>query len=180
MIIRSSLATDLPAIAAIYGHHVLHGTGTFETEPPSLEEMTRRWQTVTEAGWPHLVLCVDHQVLGFAYAQPFRPRQAYRHTLEDSIYLAPDAVRKGHGRALLAELVARSELVGGRQMIAVIGDSTNRASIGLHAALGFAHTGLLKSSGWKHGRWLDVVLMQRPLGLGDESLPATEVSAPSL
>lgn len=168
MIIRPTLAADIGALTEIYGHHVLHGSGSFETEAPDEAEMHRRWQAVTAQGMPHLVLAGERQLLGFAYAQPFRPRQAYRWTLEDSIYLAPQASNRGLGRALLAELIAQAERVGARQMVAVIGGATNRASIGLHSALGFSHMGQLKSSGWKQGRWHDTVFMQRPLGRGDE------------
>ena len=171
MIIRPTQSDDIGSICSIYGHHVLHGTGTFETEAPNVAEMQHRWQSIVAQGMPHLVLTSAQGVLGFAYAQPFRPRQAYRHTLEDSIYLAPEVIGRGLGRALLAELIRRAELLDARQMVAVIGDSANQASIGLHAALGFHHTGQLSSSGWKHGRWLDVVLMQRPLGTGDAEPP---------
>ena len=171
MIIRPTQAQDIESICSIYGHHVVHGTGNFETEAPTVAEMQRRWLSIVELGMPHLVVTSAQVVLGFAYAQPFRPRQAYRHTLEDSIYLAPEASGRGLGRSLMAELIRRAEQLDARQMVAVIGDSANRASIGLHAALGFHHTGQLSSSGWKHGRWLDVVLMQRPLGTGDAEPP---------
>jgi phosphinothricin acetyltransferase len=161
----------LPAIAAIYAHHVQNGTGSFEIEAPDVDEMTRRWQAVTAQGMPHLVLRQADQVLGFAYAQPFRPRLAYRYTLEDSIYLHPQAMGRGLGRLLLAELIARAERLGARQMVAVIGDSANHGSIGLHRALGFVPAGQLRASGFKHDRWLDTVFMQRPLGAGDQSPP---------
>ncbi|MEY2660393.1 MAG: hypothetical protein RLZZ123_1565 [Pseudomonadota bacterium] len=172
MLIRPTIATDIADLTAIYGHHVRHGTGTFETEAPSEADMQARWQSVIGLGMPHLVLAHEERVRGFAYAQPFRPRQAYRYCLEDSIYMAPDLVGQGLGRVLLAELIARAERLGARQMVAVIGDSNNRASIGLHQGLGFVDAGRLHASGWKHGRWLDVVLMQRHLGAGDESPPA--------
>jgi len=171
ILIRPSLETDLPAIHAIYGAAVLHGTGTFETEVPDLPEMTRRRAEVLGRSLPWLVAEQAGQVLGYAYANYFRPRLAYRFCLEDSIYLAPNQQGKGLGRLLLAELIARCEAAGARQMLAVIGDSENKGSIGVHAALGFEHTGILKSSGWKFGRWLDVVLMQRQLGAGDQSSP---------
>jgi phosphinothricin acetyltransferase len=166
-VLRPSTETDIPAIQAIYAHAVLHGTGTFETEVPDVAEMTRRRAEVLSRGLPFLVAELDGSVAGYAYANYFRPRLAYRYCLEDSIYLAPTAQGKGLGRLLLAELIARCEAAGGRQMLAVIGDADNKGSVGLHTALGFSHTGVLKSSGWKFGRWLDVVLMQRQLGQGD-------------
>ena len=169
--LRPSTEADLPALHAIYQHAVLHGTGTFETEVPELAEMARRRQEVLGRGLPWLVAQRGDQVLGYAYANYFRPRLAYRFCLEDSIYLHPAAQGQGIGRLLLAELIARCEALGARQMLAVIGDSQNQGSIGVHRALGFEHTGVLKSSGWKFGRWLDVVLMQRQLGPGDQSSP---------
>jgi len=169
--IRPSTEQDLPSIQAIYEHAVLHGTGTFETEVPELAEMARRRQEVLSRGLPWLVAESDGRVLGYAYANYFRPRMAYRFCLEDSIYLHPDSQGKGVGRLLLAELIARCEAAGARQMLAVIGDSENAGSIGLHSALGFEHTGVLRNSGWKFGRWLDVVLMQRQLGAGAETSP---------
>lgn len=169
--IRPSTEQDLPSIQAIYEHAVLHGTGTFETEVPELAEMTRRRQEVLSRCLPWLVAESGGRVLGYAYANYFRPRMAYRFCLEDSIYLHPDSQGKGLGRLLLAELIARCEAAGARQMLAVIGDSENTGSIGLHSALGFEHTGVLRNSGWKFGRWLDVVLMQRQLGAGAETSP---------
>jgi L-amino acid N-acyltransferase YncA len=169
--IRPSLSGDIPAIAAIYGHHVLHGTGTFELETPDEAEMARRRDDVLGKGLPWLVAEDGEGVLGYAYANHFRPRRAYRFCLEDSIYIAPRAQGRGVGRLLLAELMARCEALGARQMLAVIGDSANAGSIGLHRALGFHDTGVLKASGWKFDRWLDVVLMQKPLGLGDAADP---------
>jgi len=165
-VIRPSNVGDLPAIHAIYADAVLHGTGTFETEIPDLAELARRRDEVLSRDLPHLVAEQGGEVLGFAYGNYFRPRMAYRFCIEDSIYMAPKAQGRGVGRLLLAELMARCEAAGGRQMLAVIGDAHNRGSIGLHEALGFEHTGVLKASGWKFGRWLDVVLMQRTLGLG--------------
>lgn len=167
--IRPSAETDLPAIQAIYGQAVLEGTGTFETEVPGVEEMGRRRAEVLGRGLPWLVAERDGVVLGYAYANYFRPRLAYRFCVEDSIYLAPAAQGQGIGRLLLAELIARCEAAGSRQMLAVIGDAANAGSIGVHTALGFQHTGLVKSAGWKFGRWLDVVMMQRTLGLGDSA-----------
>lgn len=166
MLIRPTTGADLSALTAIYAHHVSHGTGTFELDPPDAIEMSRRRDDVLSKGLPWLIAEEDGAVLGFAYANHFRPRRAYRFCVEDSIYLAPQALGRGIGRLLLAELIARCEAQGARQMLAVIGDQDNRASIALHAALGFAHTGVLKASGWKFGRWLDVILMQRALGRG--------------
>lgn len=171
LLVRTGVESDLPAITAIYAWNVLHGTGTFELDPPDLAEMTRRHADVLAKGLPWLVAERDGQVLGYAYANPFRPRPAFRFALEDSIYLHPDARGQGLGRLLLAELIARCTALGARQMLAVIGDSANHASIALHRSCGFEPTGVLKSSGWKFGRWLDVVLMQRSLGHGDASAP---------
>jgi L-amino acid N-acyltransferase YncA len=172
-IIRPSSPDDLPPVASIYRWNVEHGTGTFELEGPSVDEMARRRDDVLAKGLPWLALEVDGQVLGYAYANAFRPRPAYRFCLEDSIYLAPEAVGRGYGRLLLAELLARCEAAGARQMLAVIGDSANAGSIGLHRALGFERVGLLHAAGWKFGRWLDVVVMQKSLGLGaDAPAPA--------
>lgn len=172
LLLRPSTAADLPAITAIYAHNVLHGTGTFELDPPDATEMARRRDDVLGKGLPWLVAERRGEVLGYAYANHFRPRKAYRFCLEDSIYLAPQALRQGIGRVLLAELIGQCEALGARQMLAVIGDSANGGSIGVHRALGFEHTGVLKAAGWKFGRWLDVVLMQRPLGFGDREGPA--------
>lgn len=169
--LRPSTDADLPAIQAIYAHAVLHGTGTFETEVPDVAEMSRRREEVLGRGLPWLVAEREGRLLGYAYANYFRPRLAYRFCLEDSIYLHPDSQGQGLGRLLLAELIGRCEALGARQMLAVIGDAENLGSIGLHRALGFADTGVLKSAGWKFGRWLDVVLMQRQLGLGDAGSP---------
>ena len=165
--LRPSTDADLPAIQAIYAQAVLQGTGTFETEVPSVEEMGRRRAEVLGRQLPWLVAERGGEILGYAYANYFRPRLAYRFCVEDSIYLAPAAQGQGVGRLLLAELMARCEAAGARQMLAVIGDANNAGSIGVHRALGFQHTGVLKSAGWKFDRWLDVVLMQRPLGAGD-------------
>ncbi|MBI5260034.1 MAG: N-acetyltransferase [Burkholderiales bacterium] len=171
LLIRPSTTADLPAITAIYAHNVLTGTGTFELEAPDEAEMARRRDDVVGKGLPWLVALAQGRVLGYAYANHFRPRRAYRFCLEDSIYLDQDARGQGVGRLLLTELISRCEVLGARQMLAVIGDSANAGSIGLHAALGFVHTGVLKSSGWKFDRWLDVVLMQRSLGVGDNTAP---------
>jgi len=172
LLIRPSTADDVPAIAAIYAWHVLNGTGTFELEAPDTPEMARRRADVIDKGLPWLVAERDGEVLGYAYANHFRPRRAYRFCLEDSIYLAPAAQGQGVGRLLLAELISQCEARGARQMLAVIGDSANAGSIGVHRTLGFEQTGLIRSAGWKFDRWLDVVMMQRPLGLGDGAQPA--------
>jgi L-amino acid N-acyltransferase YncA len=170
-LIRPSRDEDLDAITRIYGHHVLHGTGTFETTPPTLAEMTARRADVLGKGLPWLVAEEDGQVLGFAYGNWFKPRPAYRFSVEDSIYMDPSAHRKGLGRALLAELLAALERAGTRKVMAVIGDSANAGSIGVHKALGFEPVGVVQSCGWKFGRWLDIVLMQKTLGAGDSTPP---------
>jgi L-amino acid N-acyltransferase YncA len=169
--IRPSTDGDLGAIQAIYATAVQEGTGTFETEPPSLDEMARRRAEVLGRNLPWLVAEAGGRVLGYAYANYFRPRLAYRFCLEDSIYLHPQAQGMGLGKLLLAELIARCEDQGARQMLAVIGDADNHGSIGIHRSAGFTHTGTLKSAGWKFGRWLDVVMMQRELGLGAHGSP---------
>jgi L-amino acid N-acyltransferase YncA len=170
-LIRPSRDEDLDAIARIYGHHVLHGTGTFETTPPSVADMTTRRADVLTKGLPWLVVEDGGQVLGFAYGNWFKPRPAYRFSAEDSIYMAPEAAGKGLGRALLAELLAALERAGVRRVMAVIGDSANAGSIGVHRALGFEPAGVITSCGWKFDRWLDIVLMQKPLGAGDSTPP---------
>lgn len=171
LIIRNSLPDDIPAITAIYKHHVLHGTGTFEIDPPSCDDMANRRADVIGKGLPYLVAAEGSQILGFAYCNWFKPRPAYRFSAEDSIYLAPEALGRGLGRSLLAELMQRAEAAGVRKLIAVIGDSANQGSIGVHQSMGFAHVGVLKSCGWKFDRWLDVVLMDKALGAGDSSAP---------
>ena len=169
--IRPSRDDDIDAITLIYAHHVLHGTGTFEVDPPSVQDMRARRAEVLARGLPWLVAESDNQVSGFAYCNWFKPRPAYRFSAEDSIYLAPHANGQGLGRALLAELTTQAERAGVRKLIAVIGDSGNTGSIGVHRALGFQHVGVLASCGWKFDRWLDVVLMERSLGLGDTTSP---------
>ena len=172
--IRPSTDADVPAIAAIYAHHVLHGTGTFETTPPTEADMAARRADVLGKGLPHLVVDEGGRVLGFAYCQWFKPRPAYRFSAEDSIYLHPDAAGKGLGKLLLAELEKQAEAVGIRKLIAVIGDSANAGSIGVHKALGFTPAGSFTSCGWKFGRWLDIVLMEKAIGDGDTTPPAAE------
>jgi phosphinothricin acetyltransferase len=173
--VRDSHDDDLSAIQAIYARHVREGGGSFELEPPDLVEMMRRRADVLRNGFPYLVAEAqepgNEQVVGYAYANFFRLRPAYRFTVENSIYIDPAAQGRGVGRLLLAELVARCEALGLHQMIAVIGDSGNTASIALHAACGFRFAGLLRASGWKFERWRDTVLMQRELGSGDRALP---------
>lgn len=170
-IIRASQSSDLPQITNIYGHHVLHGTGTFELTPPSASEMMQRRDEVLARDLPYLVAIEQESVLGFAYCNWFKPRPAYRFSAEVSIYLSPDASANGLGRAMLTELVRRAEQSGVRKLIAVIGDSANTASIGVHRAVGFNEVGVLKSCGWKFDRWLDVVLMDKALGHGDTTSP---------
>lgn len=169
--LRPARDSDLPAITAIYAHHVLHGTGTFETTPPTEPEMSARRADVLAKNLPYLVLEDDGRVQGFAYCNWFKPRPAYRFSAEDSIYLAPEAAGKGYGKLLLTELIAQAERAGVRKLIAVIGDSANAGSVGVHRSCGFAHTGTLEACGWKFGRWLDVVLMQRFIGQGNATSP---------
>ncbi len=169
--IRPSQPQDVPDIAAIYAHHVLVGTGTFEIEPPSLSDMADRRADVLTKGLPYLVAVDGNQVLGFAYCNWFKPRPAYRFSAEDSIYLAPAAQGQGLGRVLLTELASQAERVGVRKLIAVIGDSSNVGSVAVHRSVGFRPVGVLKSCGWKFDRWLDVVLMDMPLGPGDRCAP---------
>ena len=171
VILRDARDDDMEAVRAIYAHHVLHGLGSFEEEPPSLPDMKTRRAAVLAVGLPWLVAEIDGCIAGYAYAGPFRPRAAYRFAVEDSVYVAPDFPRRGVGRALLVELIARCEAGPWRQMLAVIGDSGNDGSVGLHRALGFRPVGTFASVGFKFGRWVDVVLMQRPLGAGDGTLP---------
>ena len=166
LLIRPSEDADLAAITEIYGLAVQSGTASFELEPPDQPEIARRRQAVVQAGLPWLTAERDGLVLGYAYAGPFRPRPAYRFCLENSIYVDARARGRGIGAWLLAELVARCEAWGARQMVAVIGDSANTPSINLHARLGFRHAGRVEHVGWKFGRWLDVVFMQRALGQG--------------
>ncbi len=162
---------DIPAITKIYAHAVLHGVASFEVDPPDEAEMTRRMRAVVDAGFPYLVAEKDGRVLGYAYAGLYRTRPAYRNSIENSVYVGPDAHRLGVGRALLVELIDIATRAGFRQMIAVIGDSGNAGSIGLHRALGFIFSGTIHSVGYKHGRWLDSVIMQRALGPGDTEPP---------
>ena len=167
--IRPSTDADVPTITAIYSHHVLQGTGTFEITPPTEADMAGRRADVLSKGLPYLVMEDASGILGFAYCNWFKPRPAYRFSAEDSIYLAPNAAGRGLGRLLLQELMAQAERAGVRKLIAVIGDSANHGSIGVHRSCGFQHVGLLSACGWKFERWLDVVLMERAIGQGSQT-----------
>jgi phosphinothricin acetyltransferase len=169
--IRVAALTDLPAITEIYRHAVLHGTATFELDPPGLAEMTRRFEALAAGGFPYLVAVVEDVVVGYAYAGPYRPRPAYRFTVENSVYLDPAAQGRRIGTRLMQDLIAASERRGYRQMVAVIGDSANAASIGVHARAGFQMIGTHRNVGFKFGRWLDTVLMQLALGEDGTTLP---------
>ena len=174
IVIRAAVDADLPAIAEIYAHHVLTGTASFEVEAPTVAEMRRRHRDVLVHGMPYFVASLSSsgsRVAGYAYATAYRARVAYRHTVEDSVYVDPGCARRGAGRALLAAVIGACETLGYRQMVAVIGGSDNAPSISLHAALGFQHTGVLPAVGRKFDRWIDTVLMQRALGPG-ASAPA--------
>jgi phosphinothricin acetyltransferase len=169
--IRRTTADDLPFITDIYEHAVRYGTATFELIPPDLAEMTRRFDVLMEGGFPYFVAALDGRVIGYAYAGAYRPRPAYRFTLENTVYLQPAIHRRGIGLQLLQRLIAESEARGYRQMIAVIGDSANAGSIGVHARCGFQMIGTNPNVGFKFGRWLDTVTMQLALGEGAATLP---------
>ncbi len=171
MQIRPARHADLPEIQAIYAHHVLHGTGTFEEAPPSVEEMAERFEAIIGRGWTWLVATDATGVLGYAYFTQFRDRSAYRHTAENSVYVRDDVRGQGVGKALLGQLLEEATSRGFRQMIAVIGDSENVGSIRVHASLGFRQAGVWHAVGAKFGRWLDVVIMQRALSRGDREPP---------
>ena len=170
--IRPANEADLPVITEIYAHAVRHGTATFELIPPDLAEMTRRFRGLMDGGFPYIVAAVEGRVIGYAYAGPYRPRPAYRFTVENSIYLQPATHRRGIGLRLLQQLIPECEARGYRQMIAVIGDSANAGSIGLHARCGFEMIGTHRNVGLKFGRWLDTVMMQLALGEGGTTVPA--------
>lgn len=172
MKIRRAAESDIASIAAIYGHHVEHGLASFELERPSNEEMLHRYREVVGNGFPYFVAEDDGRIVGYAYAGTYRARPAYRFTVENSVYIDPKAQRTGAGRALLNAVIDECERLGCRQMIAVIGDSANAASIGLHAACGFERVAMLPAVGFKFGRWVDSVFMQRALGEGDRSAPS--------
>ena len=170
--IRDAREDDMSAVQIIYTHHVLHGIATFELQPPSLEEMLRRRAEVLRHGLPYLVAELDGEVVGYGYATLYRPRPAYGNTVEDSVYIRDGLGGRGIGKALLAEVIERCIANGRRQMVAIIGNSENLGSIGLHASLGFRQVGVFEAVGFKHGRWVDTVLMQRRLGEGADTLPA--------
>jgi phosphinothricin acetyltransferase len=169
--IRRATPADIPAITGIYGHAVRHGTASFEFDAPDEAEMTRRMRGLLDAGYPYLVAEDGGAILGYAYAGPYRTRPAYRYTVENSIYIAPQAHRRGIGRMLLDRLIVECEARNYRLMIAIIGDSAHAASIELHRAAGFAMVGAFEAVGYKFERWLDSVLMQRPLGKGSSAPP---------
>lgn len=171
MIIRDAAEQDLPAIQSIYAHHVLHGLASFEEVPPAVDELRRRYADVRAQGLPYLAAEEGGEVLGYGYCSPYRSRSAYRYTLEDSVYVREGRQGRGIGKALLGELVARCAALNYRQVIAVIGDSANAASIRMHASLGFLRVGVLRSTGYKFGRWVDSVYMQLALGAGDGARP---------
>jgi phosphinothricin acetyltransferase len=171
MELRPAQRGDIAAIAAIYGHHVAHGLASFEVDPPATAEMERRFDAIVAAGYPYLAAVEGDRVLGYAYASAFRTRPAYRYTVEDSVYIDPACTGRGIGRRLLQAVIDICEQHNFRQMIAVIGDSANASSIGLHRACGFERMFVFTGTGFKHGRWVDTVFMQRALGAGDASLP---------
>jgi phosphinothricin acetyltransferase len=169
--LRAAAARDMPAVTAIYRHAVLYGTASFEVDPPDDAQMRARFEAIVEAGYPYIVAELDGRVAGYAYVGPYRTRPAYRFTVEDSIYIAPEAQGKGIGRLLLRALIEASTAKGYRLMVAVIGDSANYASIALHRRAGFTFCGTIHSVGYKFGRWLDSVVMELPLGEGDKTAP---------
>ena len=175
--IRPATEADLPVITEIYTHAVLHGTATFELIPPDLAEMTRRFKVLMDGGFPYFVAVLDDRVAGYAYAGPYRPRPAYRFTVENSVYLQPAIHRRGIGLQLMVRLIAECEARGYRQMIAVIGDSANAGSIGVHTKTGFQMIGTHPNVGLKFGRWLDTVMMQRALGEGATTVPVDSVTS---
>ncbi len=174
--IRPSRDADVPAITAIYGYHVLHGVASFEEVPPEAAEIARRRDEIVKRGLPYLVAERDKRLIGYCYAGPFRPRVAYRFTVEDSVYVEAGEIGRGIGRALLEQVIARCSELGYRQMVAVIGGRETTGSIRLHEALGFTHIGVLPSVGYKFDRWVDIIMMQRQLGPGSDTLPDKAVS----
>lgn len=169
--VRPATSADMPAVQRIYAHHVLHGLGSFEEVPPDLAEMARRFETVAGSGFPYFVAERDGVVQGYAYIGPYRPRPAYRYTVENSVYIAPGEVGRGVGSLLLERLIQAATERGARLMVAVIGDSANAASIALHTRHGFAMVGTIRGAGFKRGQWVDAVLMQRVLGEGTATPP---------
>ncbi len=170
--IRPATEADFDSIQSIYAHYVLTGLASFEIDPPDRDEMVGRWRIITDRGHPYLAAEIDGRVAGYAYASVYRNRPAYNHTLENSVYVSPDFQRQGVGRTLLSQLIEICADAGFRQMVAVIGDSANEPSINLHKSCGFRQVGLLPSTGFKHGRWVDSVIMQRALGEGDSTPPS--------
>ena len=168
---RDATAADVPALQAIYAHHVLHGVGTFEEIPPSAADMHEKWRGIVASGLPWLVADEAGEVNGFAYASAFRPRTGYRYSIEDSVYVRDDRRGQGIGARLLAQLLPRCEATGARQVVAVIGGSENTGSIAVHRRAGFAHIGTVRSVGFKFGKWVDIVMMQRALNGGDLTMP---------
>ena len=177
-VVRPVAEADFTAIQSIYAHHVLHGLASFEEVAPGVAEMRRRADEVLARGLPYVVAVLEGSVVAYGYCSPYRARSAYRHVLEDSVYVRDGLQGRGLGRAVLAVLIERCEALGYRQLIAVIGDSANTGSISLHAALGFIRVGTLRSVGWKFGRWIDSVYMQRPLGTGDGAPPVEKATTP--
>lgn len=175
--VRECSARDIPFVTTIYAHHVLHGLATFEIEPPAPEEMERRRRSLVDGGFPYLVAETAGELIGYSYAGPYRPRPAYRYTVEDSVYVRPDSIRQGIGRLLVSALILECRKRGFRQVVAVIGDSANRASIRLHEELGFNLVGTLRKVGFKFGRWVDTVLMQREL-VSNGCKPLAEPAVP--
>lgn len=173
--VRDARLEDLPRVREIYAHHVLNGLASFEEAPPDLAEMTRRFEATLAQGLPYLAAEAGPEILGYAYAGPYRPRPAYRFSVENSVYVAPGLEGRGVGRALLEELIARCTALGLRQMIAVVGDSGHLPSIAFHESLGFTRVGTLRAVGFKFGRWVDSVILQRGLGSGDETPPEPKI-----
>ena len=171
LVVRDATAADAAALRAIYAHHVQHGFGTFDEVAPSVDAMEEKWRGVVDAGLPWLVASRGAEIVGYAYASIFRPRTGYRYTIEDSVYIRDDQRGSGIGTALLMPLIERCEMTGARQLVAVIGDSRNVGSIALHRKAGFREAGILQSVGFKHGRWVDIVFMQRALNGGDRLAP---------
>jgi len=178
--IRPSRDADVPGITAIYGYHVLHGVASFEETPPDAAEIARRRNEIVKRGLPYLVAERDGRVIGYCYAGPFRPRVAYRFTVEDSVYVEGGEIGRGLGRALLEQVIARCGELGYRQMVAVIGGRETLGSIRLHERLGFAHRGVLPAVGFKFGRWIDIIMMQRELGPGADTPPDLAAAAPTV
>ena len=177
--IRPSRDADVPGITAIYGYHVLHGVASFEETPPDAAEIARRRNEIVKRGLPYLVAERDGRVIGYCYAGPFRPRVAYRFTVEDSVYVEGGEIGRGLGRALLEQVIARCGELGYRQMVAVIGGRETLGSIRLHERLGFAHMGVLPAVGFKFGRWIDIIMMQRELGPGADTPSDLAAAAPT-